>query len=143
MQYDLEFIPHSLNLMLTPIHIWIVFEVEEEGWDGDRILTLSINRSHSQGPRPGLNYISHIEHLRWWICFVSNCRTSQTLRIHSRMVHQGMMGKIFSCNDCDYSTANKQTLRQHIDRIHMGIQVIKVPLVHIFINTLIRNTISP
>ena len=50
-------------------------------------------------------------------------RTSQTLKIHSRMVHQGVVGKIFGCDACDYSSANKQTLKHHINHRHMGVKV--------------------
>ncbi len=44
------------------------------------------------------------------------------MKLHIRMVHQGDAGKIFKCEQCDFSTANKQNLKNHIQRIHLGIK---------------------
>lgn len=38
------------------------------------------------------------------------------------MVHQGLAGKIFRCDICSFSTANKQSLKLHHMRIHLGIK---------------------
>ena len=38
------------------------------------------------------------------------------------MIHQGMAGKIFKCSHCDFSTANNQSLKNHVKRIHLGIR---------------------
>ena len=50
-------------------------------------------------------------------------RTSSSVKIHIRMVHQGEEGKIFSCELCSFSTANKQSLKNHHRRIHLGYKV--------------------
>ena len=57
-------------------------------------------------------------------CAVCNkkFRTSGSIKLHRRMVHQGDAGKIFKCKLCDYASANKQSLKGHNLRIHEGVR---------------------